>query len=98
MHVLAAQLLAAAREQRPRHLGVRPQALQGGHDHRRIVLAVDDHDGARQVSYRRSSWGAGQMYFSNDADEGTNSMSVSVPWKGNLRTTCTLSPSTVMML
>ena len=38
------------------------------------------------------------MYFSNDAVDGTKSMSVSVPWKGYLRTTSTRSPSRRTML
>ena len=32
------------------------------------------------------------MYLSNDAVEGTKSISVSSPWNGYLRATCTRSP------
>ena len=36
--------------------------------------------------------GAGQMYLSNDAVDGTKSISVSSPWNGYLRATFTWSP------
>ena len=97
--VRVAQLLAAAGEQPGGHVVAPPQPLEGGGHYGRVVLAVDEHHGARQGSpYRRSSPGTGQMYFSNDAVDGTKSISVSLPWNGYLRTTSTRSPSRRTML
>ena len=65
-----------------------------GRDHGWVVFAVDEHDGARPAgAYLLSSWGTGQMYLSNAAVDGTKSISVSSPWNGYLRATCTLSSS-----
>ena len=70
-----------------------------GGDHRRVVLAVDEHDGARQArGYRPSPSGIGQMYLSKLAVDGTKSISVSSPWKGYLRATRTRSSSMRMRL
>jgi len=52
----AAQLLAAPGEQPGDDLVAAPQTIQRGGHHRRVVLAVDHHDGARQGRrYRPSS-------------------------------------------
>ena len=96
---VVAQLLASAGEDAGLH-GVgfaEPRDRRG--DHGRVVFAVDEHDGPRQASaYRLSSAGTGQMYLSNDAVDGTKSMSVSSPWNGYLRATCTRSSSMRMRL
>ena len=91
---VAAQLLAAPREEARHDLEPAAQPLERRGDDRRIVLAVDQDDGTRQaLAYRRPSSGTGQMYFSNDAVDGTKSISVSSPWKGYLRATRTRSSS-----
>ena len=97
--VVVAELLAAAGEDPGDDLVVRAQPLERGADDGWIVLAVD-HDGGTRAGgrYRSSSATSRQVYFSKDAVEGSNSMSVSDPWKGYLRSTRTWSPSRVMML
>ncbi len=96
---VAAQLLPPAGEDAGLH-GVgeaEPRDRRG--DHGRVVFAVDEHDGPRQTTaYRLSSSGTGQMYLSNEAVDGTKSMSVSSPWNGYLRATCTRSSSIRMRL
>ena len=90
----AAQLLAAAGEDPARHDVRVFEPRHCGRDHGWVVFAVDEHDGARPAgAYLLSSWGTGQMYLSNAAVDGTKSISVSSPWNGYLRATCTLSSS-----
>ena len=98
--VAGAQLLAAAGEQPAGDLVPVAQPVERRAHDRRVVLAVDDDEGARArpPGSRLAPPAARQMYFSNDAVEGANSISVSLPWNGYLRSTVTLSPSSVMTL